>query len=87
MEKRLGFVGIILEDRKKQAEQVNKILSEYGDNVIARVGLPYKEKNCSVITLTVDITTDDLGTLTGKLGNIKGVSVKSALSKQSSQSK
>jgi putative iron-only hydrogenase system regulator len=87
MEKRLGFVGIILEDRKRQAEEVNKILSEYGDNIIARVGLPYKEKNCSVITLTVDITTDDLGTLTGKLGNIKGVSVKSALSKQNSQSK
>ncbi len=82
MEKRLGFVGIILEDRKKQADAVNKILSEYGDNVIARVGLPYKEKNCSVITLTVDINTDDLGTMTGKLGNIEGVSVKSALRKK-----
>jgi putative iron-only hydrogenase system regulator len=81
MEKRLGFVGIILEDRKKQAEAVNKILSQYGDYIIARVGIPYKEKNCSVITLTVDINTDDLGTMTGKLGAIKGVSVKSALRK------
>ena len=87
MEKRLGFVGIILEDRKKQAEAVNKILSVYGENIVARVGLPYKEKNCSVITLTVDITTDDLGTMTGKLGNISGVSVKAALSKQSLKNK
>ncbi|MBU1085901.1 MAG: iron-only hydrogenase system regulator [Candidatus Omnitrophica bacterium] len=87
MEKRLGFVGIILEDRKKQADAVNKILSDYGENIVARVGLPYKEKNCSVITLTVDITTDDLGTMTGRLGNIAGVSVKSALSKQNSQNK
>ncbi len=71
MEKRLGFVGIILEDRKKQANAVNKILSEYGENVIARVGLPYKEKNCSVITLTVDMNTDDLGTMTGKLAILK----------------
>ncbi|MFH1062244.1 MAG: TM1266 family iron-only hydrogenase system putative regulator [Candidatus Omnitrophota bacterium] len=87
MEKRLGFVGIILEDRKKQAQAVNQILSEYGDNIVARVGLPYKERNCSVITLTVDITTDDLGTMTGKLGNIEGVSVKSALSKQNAKNK
>ena len=87
MEKRLGFVGIILEDRKKQADAVNKILSEYGENIVARVGLPYKEKNCSVITLTVDITTDDLGTMTGRLGSISGVSVKSALSKQSAKDK
>jgi len=87
MEKRLGFVGIILGDRKKQADEVNKILSVYGENIVARVGLPYKEKNCSVITLTVDITTDDLGTMTGRLGNISGVSVKSALSKQSSKNK
>lgn len=87
MRKRLGFVGIILEDRKKQADAVNKILSVYGENIVARVGLPYKEKNCSVITLTVDITTDDLGTMTGKLGNISGVSVKAALSKQSLKNK
>ena len=83
MEKRLGFVGIILEDRNIQADPVNKILSQYGDSIIARVGIPYKEKNCSVITLIVDINTDDLGTLTGKLGALKGVSVKSALKKAS----
>lgn len=81
MNKRLGFVGIILEDRRKSAGQVNAILSECGEMIVARMGLPYKEKHCSVITIIVDATTDELGTLTGKLGAIEGVSVKSALAK------
>ncbi|MEI7750776.1 MAG: TM1266 family iron-only hydrogenase system putative regulator [Candidatus Omnitrophota bacterium] len=83
MDKRLGFVGIILEDRKKAAHQVNDLLSEYGDIIVARVGLPYRERKCSVITLIVDATTDQLGSLTGKLGTLDGVSVKSALTKAS----
>ena len=82
MDKRVGFVGIIIEDRKKAAHQVNDLLSEYGDMIVARVGLPYRERHCSVITLIVDTTTDALGSLTGKLGALSGVSVKSALTKQ-----
>lgn len=81
MDKRVGFVGIIIEDRKKAAHAVNDLLSEYGDIIIARVGLPYRERHCSVITLIVDATTDELGSLTGKLGVLEGVSVKSALTK------
>lgn len=81
MEKRIGFVGIILENRKNSAELVNKILSGSGDSIIARTGIPYSRKNCCVITLVVDMTTDELGLLTGKLGMIDGVTVKSALSK------
>lgn len=81
MTKRLGFVGIIVEDRIKNAPLVNKILTEYGEMVVARVGLPYKEKHCSVITLIVDATTDEMGALTGKLGKIEGVSCKSGLVK------
>lgn len=81
MNKRLGFIGIIIEDRKKSAPLVNKVLSEYGDDIQARVGLPHKERQCHVITLTVDMTTDQIGSLTGKLGAIEGVTVKSALAK------
>ncbi len=81
MGKRIGFVGIVIEDRKKSAPMVNKILSDYGDEILARVGIPYRERHCSVITLTVDMTTDELGALTGKLGAIEGVTVKSALAK------
>ena len=77
MGKRLGFVGIIIEDRLKSAAAVNKVLSEYGDGIVARVGVPYKERHCQVITLTVDMTTDELG----KLGAVDGVLVRSALAK------
>ena len=79
MKKRLGFVGIIVEDRKEVADQLNHLLSQFGDDIVARVGLPYKERKCSVITLIVDLTTDELGALTGKLGALKGITVKSAL--------
>ena len=82
MQKRLGFIGIIVADREKQAPLVNLILSEYGGIILARTGIPYKEKKLSVITLIVNATTDEIGALTGKLGRIEGVSVKSALGKE-----
>jgi len=85
MEKRMGFVGIIIEDRKKVADSVNHLLSEYGEMIVARTGVPYREKKCCVITLIVDATTDVLGALTGRLGALEGVSVKSALAKTSAR--
>jgi putative iron-only hydrogenase system regulator len=81
VDSRLGFVGIIIEDRKRNAPKVNEVLSLYSDIISARMGLPYREKNFSVITLIIEATTDQLGALTGKLGRIEGVSVKSSLSK------
>ncbi len=81
MEKRLGFVGIIIENRKKIAGSVNAVLSEFGDIIAGRMGLPYAKKQLSVIVLIIDASTDELGALTGKLGALEGVSVKSALSK------
>ena len=81
-ENRLGLVGIIIEDRSMASEAVNALLSEHAEMIVARVGLPYRERDCSVITLVVDTDSDHLGTLTGKLGSLSGVSVKSALSKK-----
>lgn len=81
MEKRLGFVGIIVEDRKKEAPSVNEILTEFGEIILGRMGIPHAKKNMNVIVLIVDATTDQVGALTGKLGKIEGVSVKSALSR------
>lgn len=80
-EKRLGFVGIVLEDRSDQAPVVNQILSGYAHIILGRMGMPYEKKTCSVITLIIDSDTDTLGQLTGKLGQVPGVSVKSSLSK------
>jgi len=82
MEKRLGFIGIIIENRKKGAPEVNALLTEYGDLVVARTGIPYPRRKCCVITLIVDATTDELGAMTGKLGKVAGVAVKYALAKE-----
>ncbi|MCF7874429.1 MAG: iron-only hydrogenase system regulator [Candidatus Omnitrophica bacterium] len=82
MDKRLGFIGIIIENREKSAYQVNEILSDCSNLICARMGLPYRERDCSVITLIVDATTDEIGLITGRLGRLEGVSVKSALSKK-----
>lgn len=80
--KRLGFVGIIIDDRKKCSGIVNEILSQHAELILARTGLPNAKGNTSVITLVIDATTDEIGVLTGKLGNIPGISVKSGLAKK-----
>jgi putative iron-only hydrogenase system regulator len=82
MDKRVGFVGIIIHDRKKWAEEVNRVLSEFGDIIVVRTGVPHVRDQSSVIMLVVDATTDQVGALTGKLGAMAGVSVKSMVGKQ-----
>lgn len=78
-ENRVGVVGIVVTNREKQAEEVNEILGEFGELIVGRMGIPYRERNISVIALIVDGSTDELGALTGRLGSIPGVKVKSAL--------
>jgi putative iron-only hydrogenase system regulator len=79
--KRLGFVGIIIENREESAGKINEILSEFGHCIIGRMGIPHAKSDLNVVALIVDATTDEVGALTGKLGALEGVSVKSALSK------
>jgi len=79
-EKRLGVIGIVIEDRQVVAK-LNQILSEHADLIIGRMGLPHQTWEVSVISLIVDGSTDQVGSLTGKLGNIPKVTVKSALTK------
>ncbi|KAB1443160.1 TM1266 family iron-only hydrogenase system putative regulator [Pseudodesulfovibrio senegalensis] len=79
MQKRLGIIGIIIKDRNKAAATVNTILSEYGEMIVGRMGLPFKERGLSIIDLIVEADTDEVGALTGKIGMIDGVQVKSLL--------
>ncbi|MGM0622099.1 MAG: TM1266 family iron-only hydrogenase system putative regulator [Bacteroidota bacterium] len=81
-QKRLGFVGIIIDNREKCSGIVNDVLSEHAELILARTGLPNAKGNTSVITLVIDATTDEVGVLTGKLGRINGISVKSGLAKR-----
>lgn len=81
MDKRIGVVGIVIEDLS-QITEVNNLLHQYSHIIIGRMGLPYRERGINVISLIVDGTNDDIGALSGKLGKVKGLSVKSALSKK-----
>ena len=78
METRLGFVGIVIEDRRR-AEEVNRVLSQFGSLIRGRIGVPDKETGLAVIGVIVEGTNDQVGALTGRLGNLSGVTVKSAM--------
>ncbi|SNX55276.1 TM1266 family iron-only hydrogenase system putative regulator [Thermoanaerobacterium sp. RBIITD] len=79
MKNRLAVIGILIQNREMSSEKVNHVLSEYGDIIVGRMGIPYRERGISIMAIIVDGTTDDIGALTGKLGNIEGVKVKSAI--------
>ena len=82
MQQRLGFIGIVIEDPLR-APEINIILSRHGQIISGRMGIPriqHNDADISVITLIVQGTTDEIGALTGQLGNIGGVQVRSALS-------
>lgn len=78
MSNRLGVVGVVIEDMGN-VPQVNQIMSNHAQIIVGRMGIPYRQRGVSVISLIVDGNTDEIGSLTGKLGALKGVSVKSAL--------
>lgn len=81
MFKRIGTVTIIITDRINQSARVNEILSKHADIIIGRMGLPYSSKKISIICLIVNGSTDQLGSLTGQLGSIEEVQVKSVMAK------
>ena len=79
MAKRIAVMGIIVENRES-AEPLNALLSEYGEFIIGRMGVPYKEKGVSIVSVAIDAPQDTIAALAGKVGNLKGVSVKTAYS-------
>lgn len=78
MEKRIGFIGIIVEE-KKSAKELNELLSQYSQLIVGRMGIPHHGA-VNVIVLIIEGNNDEIGALTGKLGSIKGIMVRSALS-------
>lgn len=81
MEKRIAVIGIIIEDITKAVE-VNEILHEFNTIIVGRMGIPYKEKELSVISIIADGLVDEISAMTGKLGKLNGVSVKAAITKK-----
>ncbi|ABW18478.1 TM1266 family iron-only hydrogenase system putative regulator [Alkaliphilus oremlandii] len=80
MEKRIGVVGIVVEDIEI-SPKVNAILHDYADIIVGRMGIPYRDKGISIISIIVDGSMDTISAMTGKLGKLTGISVKTALTK------
>ena len=76
---RIAVIGIVVEKDRSAAERVNKILSEYGDYIVGRMGVPDKENHVFVISVIVKATNEIVSAIAGKLGRIENVTVKSAV--------
>lgn len=81
MDQRIGVVAIVVEEFSR-AREVNLILHDFGSLIVGRMGIPYREKDIFVISLILDGTNEEISALTGKLGNVKNVTVKAALTKK-----
>lgn len=79
METRVAVMGIIVED-PDAVEALNALLHDYGPYIIGRMGVPYREKDIHVISIAIDAPQDAIAALSGKIGNLPGVSVKTAYS-------
>ncbi|MFA4944252.1 MAG: TM1266 family iron-only hydrogenase system putative regulator [Lentisphaeria bacterium] len=82
MEKRLGCITLILERQRADVPAVNERISQFSDSVIGRLGLPYPDRGVNIITLIVDCTVERLSALTGQLGRLPGIQVKSLMAKE-----
>lgn len=80
MENKIAVVAIIVSDKDSVAK-INQLLHDFGESIIGRLGIPYKEKNINVISVVMDATQETINALTGKLGMVKGVSSKVLITK------
>ena len=79
METKVALIGIIVEDTSS-VEQLNRLLHEYGDYIIGRMGIPYREKDVNIISVAVDAEQNVINALTGKIGRLAGITAKTVCS-------
>lgn len=79
---RIAIIAIVVEESDSVAT-MNEVLHEYAQYIIGRMGIPYREKNISLISVAIDAPNEIINALCGKLGNISGLNVKAAYSKVS----
>lgn len=80
MENRIALLGIVVED-ESSAEPLNRLLSEYKDFVVGRMGIPYRQRGVNLISIVLDAPGDAISSLSGKLGMLPGVSAKTLYAK------
>ncbi len=79
MQTRVAVMAIIVE-KAESVERLNAVLHEFGDHIIGRMGIPYKARGINIVSIALDAPQDTVSALAGRLGNIDGVSVKTAYS-------
>ena len=79
METRVAIMGIIIEDTES-VKKLNELLHEYGEYIIGRMGIPYREKGIHIVSIAVDAPQDKISAMSGKIGKLAGISVKTAYS-------
>ena len=79
MEEKLAIISIIVE-KKDSIMEVNRLLHEYGDFIIGRMGLPHRKNGVNMISVAVESTADTINTLSGKLGKLDGITTKTIVS-------
>lgn len=84
MTTRVAVISIIVEE-DGNTEELNRLLSEYGRYIIGRMGIPYRQKNINIISVAIDAPQDVTSTLTGKIGQLRGISSKTAYSQVQSE--
>jgi len=79
METRVAVIGIIVENLDS-VPALNSLLSEYGESIVGRMGIPYHKKKVNIISVVIDAEQDVINTLSGKIGSLDGVYAKTAYS-------
>ena len=79
MDTRVAVMSIIVENGGA-VETINAILHEYGEYIIGRMGIPYRQRKISIISIAMDAPQNVISTIAGKIGALTGVSVKTAYS-------
>ena len=80
MTNRVALLGIVVDD-PDSAEALNKLLSEYRDFIVGRMGIPYRSRGINLISIVIDAPVDAISAITGKIGMLKGVTAKALYSK------
>lgn len=79
MKTRVAVMSIIVRNGDA-VEKLNRIVHDYGEYIIGRMGIPYRQRNINIISIAIDAPQDTISALAGKLGNLEGISVKTAFS-------
>jgi len=80
METRIALIGIIVDDISS-TERLNSVLHEFGQYIVGRMGVPYREKEVCIISVVIDAPNDIISSLSGKLGMLPGINIKTVYSK------